>query len=97
MPGRILRTPLARADLKRIAEYIGIENQSPVSAHRFLDDIEEKFFAYSHQPEMGESRPELGEGLRSFPFKKITSSSIAPLKTESKSCVCFTARRTILR
>ena len=70
MPGYVLRTPAASADLREISDYIGVENQSPVAAHKFLDDFEEKCLAYANQPEMGGPRSELGDELRSFTFKK---------------------------
>ena len=70
MPGYVLRTPAANLDLKKIADYIGVENQSPVAAHKFLDDFEEKCLAYANQPQMGEPRDDLDEELRSFTFKK---------------------------
>ena len=70
MPARVLRTPAARADLKAIAEYIGVVKQSASAATRFIEDIEEKLIAYARQPEMGDLREDLGEGLRSFTFKR---------------------------
>jgi toxin ParE1/3/4 len=70
MPGYVLRTPAASADLRDISDYIGVKNQSPVAAHKFLDDFEQKCLAYANQPEMGELRLELGDELRSFTFKK---------------------------
>ena len=70
MPVHVLRTPAANADLREISDYIGVENQSSVAAHKFLDDFEEKCLAYANQPEMGEPRDDLEEGLRSFTFKK---------------------------
>jgi toxin ParE1/3/4 len=70
MPGRVFRTPAARADLREIAEYLGVENQSPIAAQRFLDEFEEKCVVYANQPRMGDPRTDLGEAIRSFTFKK---------------------------
>ena len=61
---------VADIDIAGIARYIGIEKQSPIAACRFIDEIYEKFNQYAHQPEMGEPRDDLEEGLRSFTFKK---------------------------
>ncbi len=61
---------VAKTDLAGIAKYIGLENHSPDVARRFVDDIHEKFETYARQPLMGEPRPELGDELRSFTFKK---------------------------
>lgn len=80
MPPRILRTPAAQADLTNIAEYIGIENHDPIAARKFLDDFEQKTLSYAHQPEMGEPRPDLGEDLRSFAFKKNYVIIYSPLE-----------------
>ncbi len=60
----------AVADLVGIAEHIGIEKQRPKAARRFLDQIASKFDLYASQPELGQLCPELGEGIRSFVFKK---------------------------
>ena len=67
---RVIQSNEALADLDAIYDYIGIEKQSPRAADRFMDELQEKLEAYARQPEMGESRPELDESLRSFTFKK---------------------------
>ena len=67
---RVLRDPDADADIAAIAEYIGVENESPAAARRFINDLNKKLLLYAEQPEMGEPRTDLAEGLRSFPFKK---------------------------
>ena len=70
MAVKVIRTSTAKADLRGIAEYIGIEQQSPKAAEKFLHEIQERFVAYAHQPDMGDPQPELGEDLRSFAFKR---------------------------
>jgi toxin ParE1/3/4 len=37
---------------------------------KFLDEIEAKFHLLAKSPEIGTSRPDLMENLRSFPIKK---------------------------
>jgi len=83
---RVLRGRDADADIAAIAEYIGIEKESTAAARRFIHDLNKKFLLYAEQPEMGEPRTDLAEGLRSFPFKKTTSSCTGRLRTES---TCF--------
>ena len=60
----------AVADIDQIYDFIAIENQSPQAATRFIWELHSKFNQYAHQPEMGEPRYDLEEGLRSFTFKK---------------------------
>jgi toxin ParE1/3/4 len=55
----------ANSDIEEIALYIFDLN--PVAAHRFLDSLEEACEILAEQPLIGRPRPELGEGLRSFP------------------------------
>ncbi len=64
---RVIRTPLARNDLKEIGRYIARESQSREVAIRFLDSIEQKLQLYATQPELGERRPDLGDQVRHFP------------------------------
>ncbi len=64
---RVIRTLLAREDLKEIGRYIARESQDRSVAFRFLDSIEQKLQLYATQPEMGERRPDLGRNVRHFP------------------------------
>jgi len=65
---RVTRDPLADRDLTEIATYIGEVNCSPDAARRFLDQLNEKLKLYATQPEMGELRPDLADGVRIFSF-----------------------------
>ena len=51
-----------------------------MTADRFIRDLHSKFQQYAHQREMGEPRPDLGEGLRSFAFMKNYVVIYRPLK-----------------
>jgi toxin ParE1/3/4 len=55
----------ANADIEEIASYIFDLN--PVAAHNFLNALEETCQLLSQHPVLGRLRPELGEGVRSFP------------------------------
>jgi len=66
---RVVRTPLARDDLKQIGRYIAQESGSRVAALRMLDLMRQKMELYATQPELGESRPDLGSDVRHFPVK----------------------------
>lgn len=55
----------ANADIEEIALYIFDLN--PVAAHNFLNALEETCELVAEHPMIGRPRPELGEGLRSFP------------------------------
>jgi plasmid stabilization system protein ParE len=67
---RFFLHPLAKHDLEEITSFIGFELKSAKAACRLIDDIQEKFEFYARFPELGESRPELGEHVRWFPFRK---------------------------
>lgn len=64
----IVKRPLARSDLAEIWDYIADDNESRADA--FVDLIDHKFQELALQPNMGRSRDELTEGLRSFPVGK---------------------------
>ena len=66
MKPRILKRPLAEADLDDIWWYIAQDN--PEAADCLLDRIEERCRALARFPEMGASREELMPGLRSLPI-----------------------------
>ena len=56
----------ANADVEEITLYIFELN--PVAAHHFLNALEETCELLAGHPLLGRPRPELGEGLRSFPI-----------------------------
>jgi toxin ParE1/3/4 len=62
----IIKRPLARRDLSEIWEYIADDNETQADA--FVDLIDRKFQELAHHPNMGRSREELAECLRSFPI-----------------------------
>ncbi|MHB9074674.1 MAG: type II toxin-antitoxin system RelE/ParE family toxin [Desulfobaccales bacterium] len=64
----IIKRPLARSDLAEIWDYIADDNE--VRADVFVDNIDQKFQALASNPNMGRSRDELEEGLRSFPVDR---------------------------
>jgi toxin ParE1/3/4 len=64
---RVLRTPLARRDLKGIGQYIARESGSRSIALRFLDRIAARAKTQAEQPKLGERRPDLGAEVRCFP------------------------------
>lgn len=56
----------AHADIEGIALYLFDLN--PVAAHNFLNRLEETCELLAGYPLIGRSRPELGDGVRSFPI-----------------------------
>ena len=56
----------ANADIEGIALYLFDLN--PVAAQNFLNKLEETCALLAEHPLIGHSRPELGEGVRSFPI-----------------------------
>jgi toxin ParE1/3/4 len=63
---QVLQTDQFRAAIKEIGKYIARESGSRKIATDFLQRIGEKCQIYARQPELGELRPEVGEGLRCF-------------------------------
>ena len=63
----ILKKPLAELDLIDIWGYVA-ENNVP-KADELLGDLESGFRSISQSPGIGRHRPELAEGLHSFPLK----------------------------
>ena len=61
----IIKRPRARSDLTEIWNYIAADNETRADA--FVDLIDQKFQALAAHPNLGRSRNELEEGLRSFP------------------------------
>ena len=62
---RVLRKPLARADLLDIWNYVA--DDSPAKADRLLDSINKHCQTLARFPKMGRARGELGPSIRSFP------------------------------
>jgi toxin ParE1/3/4 len=63
-----LITPLARADLDGIWDYVAADN--PVAADRLLERLLETFAVLASCPSMGQARDELRPGIRSFSVRK---------------------------
>lgn len=69
MTGAVLRlSEQAEADLTDIWVYIAAD--SPASADAFTQRLYDKCVLLAETPTLGRARPELGEGVRSFPFKR---------------------------
>jgi toxin ParE1/3/4 len=62
---RIVRSPLVARDLLEIWAFIAADN--PPAADRLLDRLREAMETLSEHPLMARARPELGDGMRSFP------------------------------
>ena len=58
--------PDALADLDAIYDYIGRVSRSADRADEVVDRIHRACELYANQPGMGEQRPDLGPGLRTF-------------------------------
>ena len=65
MTSKIQRTPLARFDLVDIWQFIA--DDSEAAADRVLDQIEATLRMLRDNPKAGRARPELADGVRSFP------------------------------
>lgn len=63
--GRVVFTQSAQTDLLEAWLFIAEENQD--AADRTLDSVESQAKTLSSQPLMGRARPELAEGVRSWP------------------------------
>ena len=63
---RLVRRPLAGADIAEIWDYIAAD--SFASADAWVDRLDEKLKLLATQPLMGRSRSELSKDLRSMPF-----------------------------
>lgn len=64
---RIRYTSSAEADLQEL--WLNIAEENPAAADESLDFIQATVFLLGDQPEMGRARPELSDGLRSFPTR----------------------------
>lgn len=59
-------SPKALADVKAATAFIGKDNKR--AARQWAVEITEKFRIIGRSPKIGVARPELSDGLRSFPF-----------------------------
>ena len=64
---RIRFTNSAETDLLEM--WLNIAEENPVAADESLDSIKATVSLLGTQPEMGRARPELSDGLRSFPTR----------------------------
>ena len=64
---RVRFTSSAEADL--LALWLNIAEENLVAADESLDSIQATISLLGSQPEMGRARPELSDGLRSFPTR----------------------------
>lgn len=63
---KVQRRPLAALDILDAWDYIA--DDDIVAADRWIDGLDASFARLATQPMMGRARPELAEGLRSFPY-----------------------------
>ncbi len=64
---RIRFTNSAETDLLEL--WLNIAEENPAAADESLDSIQATVALLGGQPEMGRARPELADGLRSFPTR----------------------------
>ena len=60
---RLRYSEQSKSDLKQIARFIA--NDKPDAARKWVSKLREKCRLASQHPEIGDKRPELGEGIRS--------------------------------
>ena len=65
---KLLFSPAAEADLVDIALYIAADD--PQRALEFVKELEEACAILIDYPQAGVARPEVGEGLRSKPYRR---------------------------
>ena len=61
---RLRYSAQSKDDLKQIARFIA--NDKPVAARKWISKLREKCRLASQHPEIGDDRPEMGEGIRSI-------------------------------
>lgn len=59
-------SPKAADDLREIVGYI--EAQNPGRGIAYVEELEKAFSLYAVSPMIGRARPEIADGIRSFPF-----------------------------
>ena len=60
---RLRYSDASKADLKQIARFIA--EDKPAAARQWVSKLREKCRLVAKHPEIGDQRPELGEGIRS--------------------------------
>jgi toxin ParE1/3/4 len=75
---------LAEQDLEEIWSYVA-EDASPETADRVIDAIFDRFELLVDQPRLGRSRPEFGEGVRSFVVEPCHLLSVRPRPLDRES------------
>lgn len=66
---RIVRRPKARFDLLAMYNYIA-DNAGDARAEQYLRRVDAALAYLAQHPLMGRARPEVEEGIRSFPFEE---------------------------
>ena len=67
------RSAAAERDLQDIAFYIALRNRRPATADQIVDELiaqAERLAELSTTTLLGTAAPEIGEGVRLFPFKR---------------------------
>lgn len=72
-------SPQAENDL--VETWLYIAEDQPINADRYLDKLQEKAQKLAEFPDLGRDRPELAEGLKSFPVDRY---NLYYTTTESK-------------
>ena len=67
---RAVWTLRAERDLEEIVLYIAESDYRPHVAHQIAREIRDRCDFYATQPNLGESRPDLGERLHIFRYKR---------------------------
>ena len=67
---QVIKSVIARRDLKGIGRYIAKESGYQETAVSFLQRLDQEFELIATQPRMGRIRDELQPGLRSQPYDK---------------------------
>jgi len=88
---RILRRPLAGADIDETWDYIAEDSMGEADA--WVDHLDAKLRLLASQPLMGRSRDELSPDVRSLRFRRYVI-SICLFPTESRWCGYCTRRAT---
>jgi len=62
-------SPEAKTDLIDVAYHIGVEQGKPLTADKIIDGALELASTMAKQPLVGQTCPDLGEGIRMFSYK----------------------------
>ena len=60
----------AEAETDLLDIWLYIAEDQPINADRYLDKLQEKAQKLAEFPDLGRDRPELAEGLKSFPVDR---------------------------